>query len=753
MYRRSSSLSDSHETTPKLLELDAAAIAQTKLQIGTLVSEIAGLVKTCATPKTFYSAMLSRLVAAMAASGAGIWQQSENGTWRLVQSCTLPESLVLDQGELSSDPSSNIQPTEIERLETIIENELDSIRPLKKTRIDLGSNQLEHPLDDDGLQSRAPSAEHLVLLECIAREQQPVLVPPGDIALNHDRPTNPTQQCLIFSPIPIAPEQGRLWLQVVQPPSGGVATHRGYLRFVAQIADLTADFLKTFRLRQFEVQQRLFSASQQLLKAAAKPGATPTKLRVLVQQLREFTSADQVILLQRTTSDRSWNISLASGLQDIDLRSDGSKCLGDFCRWLTQHWPNNQPWIIHAPDQKSNAPLKSPEFEGDTLPLERFFSMFSAASVAWLPLFGGTSKNPRGVGCILYWSWPAKPPENASLAELTERAQTLARLGLEAIRPSRLQNAMDLAESRPKTLGFLGRYCLTSIWVRSAVATMVFLGIAIIPVPFRIAAPATLQPSAQHRHYAPLDARITKVHVDYGQSVTAGQILIELEDRQLSNLFDDAISQKLKSKERQRDIESRLLRSDHLSSEARNELEGELETLRALADHEAYRIEALRKQLEFLTIRAIEDGIVATWNARQILQERPVRAGQLLLMIQQPNGPWTVDARIEQKDVGKFLAITRNGFPSAKCVLTSHPNQSIPIVYQPDELYSMLSVRQDAPQSSSLCVQFAVPVSELPQRNAGSSAQVTIDIGRGPLVWSVFGDAIVSLWAKVRLWI
>ena len=379
--------------------------------------------------------------------------------------------------------------------------------------------------------------------------------------------------------------------------------------------------------------------------------------------------------------------------------------------------------------------------------------MFSAAAVAWLPLFGGTSKQPNGVGCILYWSWPAKRPESAALEQLAERAQILGRLGLDAIRPPQLLNAIDRSERKSQSLGGRAIQCLLSRWGRFAMATAAILSIALIPVPLRIVAPATLQPTIQFRHYAPMDARITKVHVDYGQSVTAGQVLLELEDRQLSNLLDDAVSQQLKSKERRRDIEARLLRGDHLPNDTRNELEGELETLRALASNEQLRIESLRKQMELLTIHATEDGVVATWNARQMLQDRPVRVGQVLLMIHQPNGPWSADTRLNQQDVGKFLRTVRHGVPTAHCALASHPNQSIPAIYLPNGSAAMISTSQDDSHESTLCVKFAIPVCELPQRNAGSSARVTIDIGQGPLAWSVFGDALVSLWAKVRLWI
>ncbi len=737
----------------KVLELDAAAISQTKQQISGLVAEIAELAKLCEAPANFYPAMLSRLVTAMAATGAAIWQRRNDGIWQLVHSSTLPESLILDQDDNRSKRRPNSLETTVDRLATLVENELDSDRDAKRIRIEAGHRKPERAFDEDASRMREPTPEHLSLLECVAREQQPILVPPGDIASNNDRPTNPIQQSLIYSPIPVETGQGQLWLQVVQPPSGGIASQRGYLRFVAQIADLTADFLKTYRLRQYEYEQRLFTAAEQLLSDAAKPGDAKPKLIHLVQQLRELTGADQVILVQRPVAYRSWQIVIVSGLRDFDQRSEGSQCIAEFCQWNTQQSRFDRPLLVYAPDRQMSGALDDQVASDDAIPRDRFMSMFSAAAAAWLPIMGGTSERPWGVACLAYWSWPTNRPENTAFERLAQRAQDLGRLGVDAIRPPQLRYAIEVARSDSGRFDRFAMRCWTSRWVRLAIATAIIAGIAMVPVPLRVIAPATLQPRLQFRHYAPLDARIATVHVDYGQKVTAGQVLLELEDRQLSNLLDDAVSQQLKSKERRRDIEARLLRGDRLQNDLRYELEGELETLRALANNEQQRIEALQKQMSLLTILAAEDGVIATWNAKQLLQDRPVRVGQMLLLVQQPDGPWTVEARVSQQDVGKFLEATRHGMPSAHCSLSSHPNQRLPAVYQPSELPAMLAADQDASEQSSLCVRFAVPLEELPQRNAGSTAQVTIDIGRGPLVWSVFGDAVVSLWAKVRLWI
>ncbi len=109
--------------------------------------------------------------------------------------------------------------------------------------------------------------------------------------------------------------------------------------------------------------------------------------------------------------------------------------------------------------------------------------------------------------------------------------------------------------------------------IRVSLIALVLVGIAMIPVPLRLRTPATLEPVEQSRYFAPSDARIKSVLVDYGDRVQPGQILLELEDRNLATLLDDATANHIKSTQRIHEIELRLLREDHLQASARHELE------------------------------------------------------------------------------------------------------------------------------------------------------------------------------------
>jgi multidrug efflux pump subunit AcrA (membrane-fusion protein) len=682
---------------PRHLDLDVAAVARMKGEIAALVAEMGQLAASASTPQAFYPAMLARLTTAMGGSGAALWQLHAEDDWNLLSSQTLASSLA---------------------------------------------------------NGRHPSEAHLRILQRVAREKQPVLVPPGDIAAGEQYPINPLDQCLIYAPVPVDTQLGRYWLQVVQPPSGGVATQRGYLRFVSQIADLTADFLKTFRIRQFDREERFLALVRQLLNQQTAPRSPEDWANKLSLAIQSLTDADQVMLLSRPGPRKPWQLLAVSGLRDCHPRSPGVRCLLAAAPQFAMRAEEGTPWILKIPELPPSAdePASAP-IAGYEPTVARLIEMFSLSQLGWLPLAGSHRRQPYGLGCLLSWSSSKNSCPALDDPSWLARAVELGRLHLQAAPTPKVRSL--LRQLRRGQLSWIERLAdLAGIrWIRPLLAALLTIAIGLIPVPLRIHAPATLLPAEEHYLYAPSDARIEQVFIDYGQRVEAGQLLLQLEAPQLTELYDDAVAEQLKSKERQRDIQTQLLRVDRLTPESRQELEGELETLRSLSEHEQRRIDLLQTQLDQLAVRAPGPAVVATWSPRQKLQDRPVQAGQLLLLLQQPEGDWLMHARFQQRDVGKFLQRLGEGAITASCALSSHPHQSLAAVLPANEIPMIKRLSVGSDQEPEFTVRFAVNRLDLPQQHAGSLAHVSVEIGHGPLAWSLFGDALLSLWTKVRLWI
>ena len=178
-----SSIGSLPEFSPGIASLDSPQVQQTKVEIRSLVAEIADLANRRIEPNEFYRGMLPRVCSAMGATGACVWSSTAEPEFSIIAQHAFPPSLI----------ANDIHPS--------------------------------HP--------------HRRILECVFSEGQPVLVPPRSISLEVERPTNPLDEALLVVPIRMDEKIDYL-LEVAQKPGGGPVAQRGYLRFVAQMADLLA---------------------------------------------------------------------------------------------------------------------------------------------------------------------------------------------------------------------------------------------------------------------------------------------------------------------------------------------------------------------------------------------------------------------------------------------------------------------------------------------------------------------------------
>ena len=202
-----------------MLDLQPEHVRQTRAQIENFVGQIAAAGKTLTDHQAFFDLALDRLQQAMGASSVGLWRQrschdelGSSHTWTAIASRELPESLCNDFAAATNVDASEHAEGQIELAQALL---------------------LQATLDDQSASLTQPTASTSLsrLLDCVDREGTAVLVPPSTVDIPGIRPSNPTNQSLIFAPIHDEKSGVIWWLQVAQNPAGGPATHRGYLRF------------------------------------------------------------------------------------------------------------------------------------------------------------------------------------------------------------------------------------------------------------------------------------------------------------------------------------------------------------------------------------------------------------------------------------------------------------------------------------------------------------------------------------------
>ncbi|MDY0171219.1 MAG: hemolysin D, partial [Thermoguttaceae bacterium] len=190
--------------------LDPHLIEQTKQQIRSIVSEIARLAKADLTPEQFYPEFLTRIVSALAAVGGAVWTVNE-------------------------------------------ENQL--------------ALQYQIGLQQTGLRdSEESQSQHARLLYKTLGDGRGVLVPPHSGSGDDDQSANPTDLLLILSPLTTDLETAGL-VEVFQRADTGPKVQQGYLRFLLEMCELAADFLKSHQLRHFSDRQALWTKLEDFTRA------------------------------------------------------------------------------------------------------------------------------------------------------------------------------------------------------------------------------------------------------------------------------------------------------------------------------------------------------------------------------------------------------------------------------------------------------------------------------------------------------
>lgn len=182
--------------------IDPGLLEQTKNQIRKLVSEIAELAEADIQPQEFHAEFLTRVVAAVAASGGALWMLDGRGGLRL-------------------------------------QNELE----FRQTGL---------------LDGQTRTAPHDALLGCMVQASQPQIIPPGATVEGVPQAGNPTGFSLIIAPLVVDKQPVGL-VEILMDPTRRAASQKSTLRFVSDLTDLAVQYLKNRQMRQMMSQQRLWN--------------------------------------------------------------------------------------------------------------------------------------------------------------------------------------------------------------------------------------------------------------------------------------------------------------------------------------------------------------------------------------------------------------------------------------------------------------------------------------------------------------
>jgi hypothetical protein len=161
-----------------------------------------------------------------------------------------------------------------------------------------------------------------------------------------------------------------------------------------------------------------------------------------------------------------------------------------------------------------------------------------------------------------------------------------------------------------------------------------------------------------------------------------------------------------------------------------------------------------RKQKELL-VTAPSAGVVMTWELRDRLTGRPVRRGQFLMQVADPEGPWQLELRMPEDQVGHVLESQRqiSDQPKVTYILATDPGTER--TGRVIEIHRAAEVRGEEGNTVLIKVTLdddpgAAEDGQMPaSRQAGAELTARVHCGRRCLGYVLFHDLIGFIQSRI----
>ena len=618
---------------------------------------------------------------------------------------------------------------------------------------------------------------HERMLAEIGGEGAAAVVPATPGATDPDQPANPTESSAAVVPIVLhdmdAPAD--YLLEVFLEPEGGVATQRGYLRFAAQMADLAGEFLRADRTRMLRAEATVLrdvDGAALRFHSLGDRGQIETALVDAASDVLGFARVGLCVTDRQRT-----RLVAVSHVETIRHDSDAAEQLRRAASARLDF-----DGVVWSEEESSAAPpVAGSQAEPDSH--SETDSLAETGSLAGTGLLAGTSSDRRngsaaevGEGTLRVAAVTGPSADSAWRLVCLEHSESpvpeaSCREGL-----IRLVRHAELAASRLAAwesipggrwlAGFVAssasgrrqqlaghRHRRRFVW---GILLATLIGVAAVPIPRIVTAPATLRPTDVQVLCAHRDAVVAAVHVAHGDRVVTDQKLITLRDPDLDERIAALEGRRsVLEQQRARWTEAMLGGSDASGDVGRVRGAGRpSDRLEELVGQQRLATEEIRsvdRQLEImgriresLVLRADRAGQIDGWRLNDRLRGRPLRRGEPLLSVIAVGTEWIAEAEVAENRVARLE-------PNAEATIT--------LSADPDRMWKASLERigpaivgsEDGTPANVVRLRVAPPDEPIDgERSIGLGSDDGIpvvarfDCGRAPIVSLLFQDTIRS---------
>ncbi|QGJ71415.1 Hypothetical protein PBC10988_31200 [Planctomycetales bacterium 10988] len=583
------------------------------------------------------------------------------------------------------------------------------------------------PINLDAIGGQKPLLQtaHHALLKQVALEKKGRLVPAGQCLEADGLAQNTTPFLLVIAPIVVAGKSIAV-VEIMQRPQTPANAWSGFLQFLTRTTRHAATYYSHRRLKFLAESQRTFQLQEAFTQTIHSSLDLNATAQILAEEGRKFVGTDRISVFLRYGSQ--YRLAAVSGGRiQIDTRSKAVKALE---RLATVVASGGQPICL-------------PVDEGTLLPktenaVKSYQAIGHPTALLVKPLAGKAPHDPP-IG-VLISEWFTQQ-EVASSAQ--KKLELVATHGQQALHHAKLHRGLSRLPLARVVTKFQSTDGLVSIckWL---FLLSIFCGLLLaatsIETDFTLQARGTLQPQNRRDVFARADGEVREIFVDHGAIVHQGQLLATLSNESLEQELQVIIGQRQQVEANLESLRSERLTSVRLPPEQRNRLATEFESeekkLSALIAQETL----LRQQLKDLRIESPLTGQVTTWNAVELLLGRPVRGGQLLLSLADPQGPWVLEVQLGEEHLGHLLSAVKQ---NEKPIQVSFVIGTDPSISYTGTLQKIADrVELDEMNQNVVRLTVAIDADRIPEEmlRPGASASAKLHCGKQPWGFVLFHD-------------
>jgi multidrug resistance efflux pump len=278
------------------------------------------------------------------------------------------------------------------------------------------------------------------------------------------------------------------------------------------------------------------------------------------------------------------------------------------------------------------------------------------------------------------------------------------------------------------------------------------LWLAYFPYQFGLNAAGNLTPEKQFEVFAEESGVLEEVLVS-----DSGATLVEQGDV-LARMFNNDLEVEIENltgqiKKKQELLEAKKsMQTRKLEPLDVHQIDSDINTLRQEIISLGAELDLRHHQRRLLEIRSPASGQVINWQARQNLLRRPVRQGQHLMTIVDPNTTWQIELRMPEKRVAHLMRAMRDNQTNLPVTfaLMSHPG----VEFKGTVLYIDQQLDVHADDGNTALVRIGFDNQAVPRDLLRAGTRVTAKIGCGErsVGYVFFHELIETVQTKWMLW-